>query len=310
MFLLTIIIWGIFEIYLPSIIFRPKNVAKVQQIFQLCKFFAKKIYQQFLKVIQNKIVNRSFTAFYNFYNVKKFSKIKNHIFTSVFHCVSLSSTSKNLKSPVNSYKNAHLFAYIKYFYYFCSVKSINVSKMVLMIHLVIPHYESLTDFLISFAIILVLVGIAYAVRRFIFDDSHFKEIIEAEKKRQAHPTIQNGIFTRLYTMPYDENLTAENIRAYCEEHFPAYFCSASDNWVSIRETKTGLSGEVRDLYITQLKDHNISAIDFKDPNEIEHNGRYRQSFTRSSLNDKGFSKDIREIVRHFQQEAIEQQTNR
>ena len=74
MFLLTIIIWGIFEIYLPSIIFRPKNVAKVQQIFQLCKFFAKKIYQQFLKVIQNKIVNRSFTAFYNFYNVEKFSK--------------------------------------------------------------------------------------------------------------------------------------------------------------------------------------------------------------------------------------------
>lgn len=267
MFLLTIIISGIFEIYLLSIIFRPKNVAKVQQIFQLCKFFAKKIYQQFLKVIQNKIVNHSFTAIYNFYNVEKFSKIKNHLFTSVFHCVSLSTTSKNLKSPVNSYKNAHLFAYIKYFYYFCSVKSINVSKMVLIIHLVIPHYESLTDFLISFAIILVLVGIAYAVRRFIFDDSHFKEI-------------------------------------------PAYFCSASDNWVSIRETKTGLSGEVRDLYITQLKDHNISAIDFKDPNEIEHNGRYRQSFTRSSLNDKGFSKDIREIVRHFQQRAIEQQTNR
>lgn len=170
--MLTIIILGIFEIYLLSIIFRPKNVAKVQQIFQLCKFFAKKIYQQFLKVIQNKIVNRSFTAFYDFYNVEKFSKIKNHLFTSVFHCVSLSTTSKNLKTPVNSYKNAHLFAYIKYFYYFCSVKSINVSKMVLMIHLVIPHYESLTDFLISFAIILVLVGIAYAVRRFIFDDSH------------------------------------------------------------------------------------------------------------------------------------------
>ena len=116
MFLLTIIILGIFEIYLLSIIFRAKNVAKVQQIFQLCKFFAKKIYQQFLKVIQNKIVNRSFTAFYNFYNVEKFSKIKNHLFTSVFHCVSLSTTSKNLKSPVNSYKNAHLFAYIKYFY--------------------------------------------------------------------------------------------------------------------------------------------------------------------------------------------------
>lgn len=213
MFLLTIIISGIFEIYLLSIIFRAKNVAKVQQIFQLCKFFAKKIYQQFLKVIQNKIVNRSFTAFYNFYNVEKFSKIKNHLFTSVFHCVSLWVADR------------------------------------------LPHLVC------------------------------------------NHPRVSR------YCL-------CSETRAYCEEHFPAYFCSASDNWVSIRETKTGLSGEVRDLYITQLKDHNISAIDFKDPNEIEHNGRYRQSFTRSSLNDKGFSKDIREIVRHFQQEAIEQQTNR
>ena len=179
----------------------------------------------------------------------------------------------------------------------------------LLLH-TIMHFESLTEALVFFLVAFAVMGIFYAARQFISGDSHFKEIIEAEKKRQAHPTIQNGIFTRLYTMPYDENLTAENIRAYCEEHFPAYFCSASDNWVSIRETKTGLSGEVRDLYITQLKDHNISAIDFKDPNEIEHNGRYRQSFTRSSLNDKGFSKDIREIVRHFQQRAIEQQTNR
>ena len=178
----------------------------------------------------------------------------------------------------------------------------------LLLH-TIMHFESLTEALVFFLVAFAVMGIFYAARQFISGDSHFKEIIEAEKKRQAHPTIQNGIFTRLYTMPYDENLTAENIRAYCEEHFPAYFCSASDNWVSIRETKTGLSGEVRDLYITQLKDHNISAIDFKDPNEIEHNGRYRQSFTRSSLNDKGFSKDIREIVRHFQQEAIAKQSN-
>ncbi len=128
MFLLTIIMLGIFVIYLPSIIFRPKNGAKVQQIFELCKFFGKKIYQQFTKVIQNKIANRSFTAFYNFENVEKFSKIKNHLFSSVFYCVSLSMPSKSLKNPVNSYKNAHLFAYIKYFYYFCSEKSINVSK--------------------------------------------------------------------------------------------------------------------------------------------------------------------------------------
>jgi hypothetical protein len=98
MFLLTIIMLGIFVIYLPSIIFRAKNVAKVQQIFQLCKFFGKKIYQQFAKVVQNKIVYCLFSVLYNFLIVEKFSKIKNYLFTSVFHCVSLSTTSKTLKA--------------------------------------------------------------------------------------------------------------------------------------------------------------------------------------------------------------------
>ena len=54
----------------------PKNDAKVLQNFELCKFFGKKIFLQFQKVVQNKIVFPAFTAFYNFSNVQKFSKIK------------------------------------------------------------------------------------------------------------------------------------------------------------------------------------------------------------------------------------------
>ena len=78
MFLLTIIMLGIFVIYLPSIIFRPKNGAKVQQIFELCKFFGKKIYQQFTKVIQNKNTNRVFATICDFKKVQKLSKIKSY----------------------------------------------------------------------------------------------------------------------------------------------------------------------------------------------------------------------------------------
>lgn len=173
-----------------------------------------------------------------------------------------------------------------------------------MILLSIPRFQSLTEAIVFFVIALVAVGIFYAVQHFILDGSRTKEIIEAEKKRQAHPNIQNGMFTRLYTMPYDEELTGELIRAYCEEHFPKYNCTASANMVRISEKRSGLSGEVRELYITQLKEHNITAIDFKDPNEVVYSGRYRQSTVRSSINDKGFSKDIREIVHHFQQEAV------
>ena len=33
---------------------RPKNVAKLKLFFELCKFFGKKSFQQFQKVVQNK----------------------------------------------------------------------------------------------------------------------------------------------------------------------------------------------------------------------------------------------------------------
>lgn len=179
----------------------------------------------------------------------------------------------------------------------------------LLLH-TIMHFESLTEALVFFLVAFAVMGIFYAARQFISGDSHTKEIIEAEKKRKAHPNIQNGMFTRLYTMPYYEELTGELIRAYCEEHFPQYYCTTNDVYASISETRSGLSGETRVLYITHLKEHNITAIDFKDPNEVEYSGRYRQSTIRSSINDKGFSKDIREIVRHFQQEAIAKQGNK
>ena len=149
-----------------------------------------------------------------------------------------------------------------------------------------------------------LVGLIILVRRFLFGDTHTKAIIEAEKKRQAHPDIQNGRFTRLYTMPYSEDLNVKNICAYCEEHFPSYHYMVLGNMVRISETRNGLSKEKRELYITHLKAHNISAVELVDPQELVSNGRYGQSNTRSSLNDKGFSKDIREMILQFQQQAV------
>ena len=179
----------------------------------------------------------------------------------------------------------------------------------LLLH-TIMHFESLTEALVFFLVAFAVMGIFYAARQFMSGDSHTKEIIEAEKKRKAHPNIQDGMFTRLYTMPYYEKLNVELLRAYCEEHFPKYYCTVSANMVRISETRSGLSGEERELYITQLREHNITAIDFKDPNETVTTGRYGQSFTRSGINDKGVSKDIREMIRHFQQEAIAKQGNK
>ena len=153
----------------------------------------------------------------------------------------------------------------------------------------------------------VFVGVYLLIRRFVSGGSRPQKIIEAEKKRRENPDIQSGKFTRLYTMPYYENLDGENIRRYCEEHFPAYHCSVSEDRVRISETKTGLKGEVRDLFITHLRDNNISAVDLSDPKELEYNGRYHPSTTRSSLYDKGFGNDIRTMIRYFQEKAISRQ---
>ena len=165
-------------------------------------------------------------------------------------------------------------------------------------------YEGIIESLTSLLTIVILVGIAYALKRIFSNNTHIQEIIDAEKERKAYPDIQSSKFTRLYTMPYDYKLTAKSIQAYCEEHFPNYYCRVSGNTVRISETRSGLSGEIRELYITHLSQHNISAVEFSDPNELEYNIQNRQTTVRSSIDDKGFSKDIREMVRHFQQQAI------
>ena len=179
-----------------------------------------------------------------------------------------------------------------------------------MIPLAILYFESWQEALVVFLVVIVLFVIFFLVRRFIHDDSHIKEIVEAEKNRQAHPDVQSGMFTRLYTMPYYEELDGEFIRAYCEEHFPKYYCTVLYNMVRISEVRGGLAGEVRELYIIQLKDYNITAIRFTDPHEVIRGGRYGQyTQVRSLINDKGFSKDLREMVRNFQQQAISRQHN-
>ena len=58
------------------LITRPKSSAKLLQNFELCKFFGKKIFQQFCKVVQNKNANRLFSAIYILEKHQKLSKIK------------------------------------------------------------------------------------------------------------------------------------------------------------------------------------------------------------------------------------------
>lgn len=150
----------------------------------------------------------------------------------------------------------------------------------------------------------------YVARRYIFTKTGVKEIVEAEQKRQACPDVQNGIFNRLYTMPYYEQLIGEQIAIYCHEHYPKYYCSVSDNMVKISESPAGLYGETRELYITHLPEQHISALELVDPDELVPNGRFGPFKSRHHLYDNGFSKDIREMIRYFQQSAISQQANK
>lgn len=169
-------------------------------------------------------------------------------------------------------------------------------------------YENIIESLTSLLTIVIIVGVVYVLKRVFSNNTHIQKIIDAEKERKAYPDVQNGKFTRLYTMPYDYNLTAKSIQSYCEEHFPKFYCKVSGNTVRISETRSGLSGDVRELYITHLRQHNISAVELSDPNELEYNYQNRQTNVRSSIDDKGFSKAIREMIRHFQQQALSRQT--
>ena len=135
-------------------------------------------------------------------------------------------------------------------------------------------------------------------------------IVEAEKKRKAHPDIQTGKFTRLYTMPYDEELTGQTITDYFEQRYPEWKYSHRDNYAQVVEMKKGSRGEVRDFYITQLRDENVTAINLVDPNEVVYSGRNSQGNMRTTLYDMGFSEQIREGVRAIQQASIERTTKR
>jgi len=72
---------------LYKIFFSAKSSAKLQQIFELCKFFGKKSFQQFLKVVQNFLLYCLFSALYIFQNVQKFPKIKKLSTTGVYFFV-------------------------------------------------------------------------------------------------------------------------------------------------------------------------------------------------------------------------------
>ena len=66
----------LYKMFFSFLITRPKSSAKLLQNFELCKFFGKKIFQQFLKVVQNKNANNLFSAICIFEHVQKLSKIK------------------------------------------------------------------------------------------------------------------------------------------------------------------------------------------------------------------------------------------
>ena len=132
-----------------------------------------------------------------------------------------------------------------------------------------------------------------------------QKIIEAEQKRKQYPDIQSGKFTRLYTMPYDEDLTPEKVCDYAKELYPNYVSMVTGkNSVRVMEHVAVLGHEVRDLVFHHLERENITAIEFIDPQEIERDGQRGTSHMRSSLDDRGFGEDIRKIVRHFQEQAI------
>ena len=67
---------GLYLCLFSFLITQPKNGAKLLQNFELCKFFGKKIFQQFYKVVQNKNVNHLFSTIYIFKKHQKLSKIK------------------------------------------------------------------------------------------------------------------------------------------------------------------------------------------------------------------------------------------
>jgi len=136
-----------------------------------------------------------------------------------------------------------------------------------------------------------------------------KRILEAEQQRRAYPDIQTGKFTRLYTMPYYADLNATNIQRYIQDNHPDLRCTVNgDDFLTISDAKHKMNEEIRQLSITHLREENVSAIDLRDPHEVENEGSMKSPnyVMRTSMYDLGFSKEVREVIRHFQDCAIRQ----
>ena len=135
------------------------------------------------------------------------------------------------------------------------------------------------------------------------EKEHIPNILKAEQKRKAHPDIQTGKFTHLYTMPYDEDVNAQTLRAYIESQYPKYLCTISEDTLMIKDNATG---EERNLIFTQLRSDDVTAIELVDPYEVVNEGRRKSSnyVTRTSLYDLGFSSSIRKAILHFQEQAV------
>ena len=167
------------------------------------------------------------------------------------------------------------------------------------------YIRSVTDLYIYLGVSVLAICIPFVLLLY-SNKKREKDILEAEKKRKACPDIQSGRFTTLYTMPYYEKLNEQAICAYGREKYPNYFYTVSNSSVRVSETRSGLLGEIRNLTITHLPKHDITAISIHDPHEVEMGLRSGAATMRSCLDDKGFSKDVREIIRHFQSEALKQ----
>ena len=136
-----------------------------------------------------------------------------------------------------------------------------------------------------------------------------RTIIKEEQERKAHPNIQSGKFTRLYTMPYDEELTGKMIEAYFKEHCPDFRCSGSDDLVKVSEDTFDSTYQKRELRIIHLRSENITAIDVFDPYEVTYSRRGAIRI-RSSLQDLGFGDKVRETIRAIQAQSIARTTKR
>ena len=160
--------------------------------------------------------------------------------------------------------------------------------------------------LIELILIAVLVGIPALIILYLSIKkrlAYVPNIIEAEKKRKAHPNIQTGRFNRLYTMPYNDEVNEYTIRAYMEERYPNYQYSVSTGLLIVEDSH---SSEQRELIFTQLRDEDITAIELRDPNEVVNEGNHRvpNFVTRTSVFDLGFSRSIRKAILHFQEQTV------